>query len=119
MKSTVRTLIAASIIALGLSVTSAQAGGGPHQTYTPVKTTQEAEALKPGTKIATVCPSCGAVNVTTVDKEKTHMHSMTCGACKETFEVMPVGSGKTTVAKLLCRDPKTGKKMALSMCAMH
>ena len=120
MKTTVSILTAMSAIALGLCTTTAQAGPSAQQTYALVKSAQEADALKVGTKIAVTCPSCGAVTVATVDKAKTHMHSMACGACKTTFEVLPVAAGKTSITKLVCKDPKTGKKMALSMCAeMH
>lgn len=120
MKITAKILTAMSALALGLITTTAQAGGGPHQTYAPIKSAQEAEALKPGTKLAVTCPSCGAVTTSTVDKAKTHMHSMTCGSCQTTFEVMSVAGGKGSAPKLLCKDGKTGKKMPLSMCAeMH
>ena len=120
MKNTVKILTAIGAIALGLYTTNAQAGPTAHQTYTLVKSAQDADALKVGTKIAVTCPSCGAVTVTKVDKAKSHMHGMACGACKHTYEVLPIAGGKTSLTKLICKDPKTGKKMALSMCAeMH
>ncbi len=121
MKNTLRILTAVGAIALGLFTTNAQAGPDPSaRTYAPIKTYQEAEALKPGTKIAVTCPSCGAVTVSKVDKEKSHLKSVTCGMCKHSFEIEPVGSGKASVGKLVCKDPQTGKKMALAMCAeMH
>ncbi len=120
MKHSTKILTAMTAIVIGLLTTNAQAGPGPHITYAPVKTAQEAEALKPKTRIAITCPMCGAVTTSVVDKEKSHMHGVACGACKATFEVIPVGSGKTTVTKLTCKDTKTGKKMPLQMCAeMH
>ena len=120
MKNTVKILTAMSAIALGLYTTTAQAGPSAQQTYALVKSAQEADALKVGTKIAVTCPSCGAVTVSKVDKTKSHMHEMKCGACQHTFEVVPVAAGKASITKLICRDPKTGKKMALNMCAeMH
>lgn len=121
MKTTVKILTAISALALGLSTTTAQAGGPTaHQTYTRVKSAQDAAALKVGTKIAVTCPSCGAVTTSTVDKAKSHMHGVTCGACQTTFEVLPIAAGKASVTKLLCKDGKTGKKMPLNVCAeMH
>jgi hypothetical protein len=120
MKHTVKLLTAVSALAFGLFATSAQAGPGPHQTFAPVKSAQEAEALKPGTMIAVTCPACGAVTTMKVDKEKSHMHSVMCGACKHSFEIVSVGGGKATMTQLVCKDPTTGKKMPLHMCAeMH
>ena len=109
----------AALAALILGTASLQAGPGP-LTFVPVKSHAEAEGLKPATKIAVTCPSCGAVSVSVVDKSKSHMHGFSCPVCKHTFAIEPVGSGKATAGKLTCKDTVSGKKMSLQMCAqMH
>ena len=62
----------AVVAMLSFATVPVQAGPGPQQVYTPVKTRAEAEALPSNTKIAVTCPSCDAVSVSTVDKEKSH-----------------------------------------------
>ena len=110
----------AVLAALAIASASLYAGPGPLQVYAPVKTHAEAEALKPKTKIAVTCPSCGAVSTSVVGKEKSHLHSFTCTMCKHSFEIVPVAGGKATSARLVCKDTATGKKMPLQMCAeMH
>jgi len=110
----------AVLAALAIASASLYAGPGPQQVFAPVKTHAEAEALKPQTKIAVTCPSCGAVSVSTVDKAKSQVHSFTCTMCKHTFEIEPVAGGKATAGPLFCKDTVTGKKMPLQMCAeMH
>lgn len=120
MKTSAIKVYGAALAALVFATASLQAGPGPQQIYVPVKSHAEAEALKPDTKIAVTCPSCGAVSVSTVGKDKSHMHSFTCQLCKHSFELEPVAGGKATAGKLLCKDTVTGKKMPLQMCAqMH
>lgn len=107
-------------VALALLCGVAHAGPGPQQTFAPVKNRAEAESLKPKTKIAITCPSCGAVTLSAVDKGKAHLHSFDCAVCKHRFEMEPVGSGKASAGRLVCRDSVTGKKMPLRICAeMH
>lgn len=115
------TNILAAICALGLfSAGTAQAGPGQQQVYRPVKTYEAASALAPKTKIAITCPSCGAVSVSAVNKEKSHLKSFDCSVCKHSFELVPSGSGKASVGNLVCKDTKTGRKMSLKLCAeMH
>jgi predicted RNA-binding Zn-ribbon protein involved in translation (DUF1610 family) len=118
--NTPRNTSSAIAIALALLCGAAQAGPGPQQTFAPVKSRAEAESLKPKTKIAITCPSCGAVTVSSVDKGKAHLHSFDCPVCKHSFEMDPVGSGKASAGRLVCRDSVTGKEMPLRICAeMH
>jgi transposase-like protein len=120
MKNHAIKFYAAALGALVFATSSLQAGPGPQQIYVPVKTAAEAEALKADTKIAITCPSCNAVTVSTVDKNKSHMHGFSCPVCKHTFELEPVGSGKASAGRLACKDTATGKKMSLQLCAqMH
>jgi predicted RNA-binding Zn-ribbon protein involved in translation (DUF1610 family) len=120
MKTRTLKIYGAALAALVFATASLQAGPGPQQVYTPVKTYAAAEALKPDTKIAVTCPACGAMSVSSVDKSKSHMHSLTCTVCKHSFELEPVAGGKATAGKLVCKDTSTGKKMPLQMCAqMH
>lgn len=112
--------LVAALFAIGLlCAESAQAGPGPQQIYTPIKSSQEADALPAKTKITVTCPSCGAITASTVDKEKSHMKSFACGMCKHTYEIVATGSGKASAGRLVCKDPKSGKTMPLQMCAMH
>ena len=115
------TNVLASLCAIGLlSASTAQAGPGQQQVYRPVKTYEAASTLAPKTKIAVTCPSCGAVSVSGVNKEKSHLKSFECSVCNHSFEIVPTGSGKASVGNLVCKDTKTGKKMSLMMCAeMH
>jgi transposase-like protein len=109
----------AAVAAFVIASANVLAGPGP-QIYLPVKSHAAAEALKPNTKIAVTCPSCGAVSVSNVGKEKTHLHSFNCSACKHSFEIESVAGGKASAGKLVCKDTTTGKKMPLQMCAeMH
>ena len=109
-----------ALAALAFATTSVLAGPGPHQVYTPLKSYAEAAALKPDTKIAVTCPSCGAVSLGSVDKSKSHLHSFTCTVCKHSFDLETAAAGRTNVGKLVCKDTVTGKKMSLQMCAqMH
>ena len=117
-RNLIKTIGAAFAVLLIASGTT-QAGPGP-QVFVPVKSRAEAESLPAKTKIAVTCPSCGAVSVSAVDKEKSHLHSFHCPSCKHSFDVESVGSGKASAGKLVCKDAATGKKMALQMCAeMH
>jgi len=121
MKSTTISKHLATLCAVSfIGAAVAHAGPGPQQVYRPVKSYEAASALAPKTRIAVTCPSCGAVSVSTVGKDKSHLKSFTCTACNHSFEVVPTGSGKASVGALICKDPKTGKKMPLKMCAeMH
>ena len=102
------------------TATTAHAGPGPQQVYRPVKSYEAAAELAPKTKVAVSCPSCGAVSVSTVGKDKSHLKSFSCTVCQHNFEIVPTGSGKASVGTLVCKDTKTGRKMALKMCAeMH
>jgi len=69
--------IGAAFAALLIASGTTQAGPGP-QVFVPVKSRAEAESLPAKTKIAVTCPSCGAVSVSAVDKEKSHLHSFHC-----------------------------------------
>ena len=71
-----------------------QAGPAP-QVYAPVRTEKEANALKPGERIAVSCGNCGAITVITVDKDRSILHSFQCPGCKREFRVKVAGeSGK-------------------------
>ena len=111
------TKLGAAMAALIIAASPAFAGPGP-QVFVPVKTAAQAEALPANTKIALTCPSCGAVSVTSVDKNKSYMHSFNCPSCKHTFALESVGSGKAQSGKLTCKDTASGKTMPLHMCAM-
>jgi len=72
-----------------------QAGPGPRQVFTPVKTMKQAQALKPGTQIAISCGNCGGISTLTVDDDRSFMKGVTCPSCKHVFRIMPGGGGRS------------------------
>lgn len=83
--------------------------GGSHMVHLQnIKTTAEAEALKPGDTTAMVCTRCKSVTVNNVTTEKGHIKTMTvgekplCPGCESTIIVVGVGKGKRAEVKHSC-----------------
>jgi hypothetical protein len=92
-----------------------QMKGGPHMLHLQgIKTTAEAEALKPGETMAMVCTKCKSVMVNNVTTEKGHIKTMTvgekhlCPGCDSTIKVVGVGKGKHGEVRHSCE--KCGDK---------
>lgn len=83
----------AALFAIGL-VAPVQAGPGPHVSYAPVTTMDQAKSIKPGTRIAFRC-ACGAVKTLVADKEGSYLHGFTCDVCKSKFVVRSDAHGQT------------------------
>jgi len=98
-----RSLLAALFVT-GL-VAQAQAGPGVHESYVPVKTMKEAEAIKPGARLAIACPDCGAVTVFTAGEDRKYLHGFTCERCKAKFVSRTIGGRGTTVGTFVYEDP--------------
>jgi rubredoxin len=113
-------VIVLAIAFAGFAPKSAQAGPDRSiQVFHPVKTQEEVQAIKPGTKVAVTCPDCKAVIVKKVNKDKSNLTHFDCPVCKHSFELVPSPTAKTQIPKLLCRDSK-GHVMPLNLCAeMH
>ena len=102
IRKNLRSLLAALFVT-GLAA-QAQAGPGYHESYVPVKTMKEAEAIKPGTRLAVACPDCGAVTVFTADTDHKYLKGFTCDRCKAKFVSHTVGGRGTTVGTLVYED---------------
>ena len=84
--------IAAAILLLS-AIPQAHAGPAP-KVYMPVTTMDEANALKPGDKIAV--ETCGIITLTTVDKDRGILKSFWCPQIHREFHVTTTGdAGKT------------------------
>ncbi len=102
IQKTMRGLLAALFVT-GL-VAQAQAGPGYHESYVPVKSMKEAQAVKPGTHLAVACPECGAVTVFTSGEDRNYLRGYTCERCKVKFVARTVGGRGTTVGTFVYED---------------
>jgi len=99
--------IAAAML-LSIAVPKVQAGE-PH-TYIPVKTVQQADAIKPGQKIAVHC-ACGAITLLTVNKDRSNLSDFVCPVCHHEFRVSQVGtSGKSHASGMFVLTDKEGNE---------
>jgi predicted RNA-binding Zn-ribbon protein involved in translation (DUF1610 family) len=78
-----------------VSVATSKADSGTRQTFTPVKTMKEAEAIKPGEKIAISCANCGSVTTITVGKDRSFLKGYVCDQCKKKFTTVSNPHGGT------------------------
>jgi hypothetical protein len=76
-------------------VTSALAGPGPHEVYTPVKTMPEAQKLPIGSRIALSCDNGGPVSIVTVEKDRGYLKGFTCPVTKRLYRVSPGGGARS------------------------
>lgn len=73
-----------------------------------IKTTKEAETLKPGDAIAMACAKCKSVMIHNVTMQKGHVKVMTvgekhlCPGCNSTITVVGTGKGKHDEVKHVC-----------------
>jgi hypothetical protein len=108
---TLGALVAAAFV---VAITSgAQAGPGPQQVFTPVKTMKQAQSLKVGARIAVSCGNCGGVTTLTVDDERSYLRGFTCPSCKRAYHIMPGGGGRA--ADQLAYVDKAGQFARLSV----
>ena len=107
------------ILTVAMTATSAFAGPGPQQVFTPVKDRQALSVLKPGSYVAHECPHCGAIHTMKVTKDGSQAAGFTCPVCKMKFEYRDAGGGKAKYGKISCVDVKTGKEMPARVCASH
>jgi hypothetical protein len=85
--------IVAAVFAIALA-SEAQAGPGPQQVFTPVKTMKQAQSLMPGSRIAISCGNCSGITTYVVDEERSHMKGFTCPSCNRVYRVTPGGGGR-------------------------
>jgi len=95
-------IILCALLSVGV-VAPAVAGPGPHQSYVPVTTMKQAEAIQPGTRIAVECPICGRVTTMIASADRGWLHSYTCDHCKTKFVVRTDGHGGTR-GEYICED---------------
>ncbi len=112
ISKTLRGLLAALFVST--LAAQAQAGPGIHETFTPVKTMKQAEAIKPGTRLAVSCGNCGGVSIFTAGEDRSYLKSYTCPACKAKFVARMIGGRGTTVSTFVYED-KTGGQAKLSV----
>jgi len=101
MKSKNKLIICAFATALGLLPLQARAGIWSHgwDFSVPVTSRQQAESLKPGTKLAMSCAKCKTVQVMDVDKKGeflawfTPKTKHTCAGCGGTWQYVNVAKG--------------------------
>jgi predicted RNA-binding Zn-ribbon protein involved in translation (DUF1610 family) len=108
-------LVAAVVLSFAVPY-QAHAGPGPH-TFAPITTIQAADALKPGQQVAIQCPDCGAIQILTLDKNRSALKSWTCPVCHEVFHTVESGSsGKTHVTgkfAMVCASGKHARVAAM------
>ena len=102
ISKTMRALLAALFVT-GLAA-QAHAGPGIREMYAPVKTMKQAEAIKPGTRLAVSCGNCGGVTVFTAGEDRSYLHGYTCAHCKAKFVARMVGGRGTTVPTFVYED---------------
>lgn len=102
---------AAFMPASSLAQEKGSAKGGAQYLMTPIKSTQDLEALQPGDMIAMSCPKCKNITVTYVEptfkasepKEKT-VSRHTCPGCGTTISAEGHGKAKKDVVKHVCKN---------------
>lgn len=101
-----------AIAALSPTATAQEKGsakGGGYALTQKIKTTADAEALKPGDTLAMVCKRCETVVISRVETQKGHIKLMTpgtkhlCEGCGSTIEVVGHGKDKKDVVKHSCK----------------
>lgn len=102
IRNTLRAFFAALFVT-GL-VAHAQAGPGIHESYIPVKTMKEAEAIKPGTRLAISCGNCGVTTVFVAGEDRSYAHGYTCERCKKKFVARMIGGHGTTIPTFVYED---------------
>jgi predicted RNA-binding Zn-ribbon protein involved in translation (DUF1610 family) len=102
ISKTLRGLFAALFVA-GLAA-HAQAGPGVHEMYAPVKTMKQAEAIKPGTRLAVSCGNCGMITVFTADEDRSYLKRYTCPGCKMKFVAHMIGGHGLTIPTFVYED---------------
>jgi hypothetical protein len=103
MKTNIVSRIVLTLLFSLVVIAPALAGPGPHQIYTPVTTMKQAEAIKPGTRIAMQCGGCGAITTMIADKEGSYLHGYTCDVCKAKFVVRTDAHGHSR-GEYICQD---------------
>ena len=101
IRKSLRALFAALFVT-GL-VAQAQAGPGI-QSFAPVKTMKEAQAIKPGTTIAVACGNCGITTVFTAGEDRSYLRGYTCTHCKTKFVARMVGGHGSTIPTFVYED---------------
>ena len=93
-------LVLAMTIAIPLTTQAAeQMKGGPHLLHLlGIKTEAQAEALKPGDKIAMVCAKCQSVMMHNVETQKGHIKVMTVGE-KHLYQAVTARSPSLALAR--------------------
>lgn len=99
---TLRALFAALFVT-GL-VAQAHAGPGIHETYVPVRSMKEAQAIKPGTHLAISCGNCGVTTVFVAGEDRSYLHGYTCERCKKKFVARMIGGRGTTIPTFVYED---------------
>lgn len=106
-------LLLSAVCSIGLIVPAH--ADSQYEIYAPVSTPEQAESIKPGTKIAYICGACGAVVTTTADKDGKYLHSFTCPGCKEKFVRENIGGNVGTVTYSYVSDAGHHAKL----CRVH
>jgi DNA-directed RNA polymerase subunit RPC12/RpoP len=94
--NTITQLLLSALFSLCIVVPAAHADA-QYEIYAPVSTPEQAETIKPGTRIAYICGACGAVVTMTADKDNSHLHGFTCPGCKRKFVRENIGGNVGTV----------------------
>lgn len=95
MKTNIITrILCTALLTFGL-ITSALAGPGPHEVYTPVKTMPEAQKIPVGSRIALSCDNGGPVTIVTVEAGRDYLKGFTCPVSKKLYRFSPGGGGHT------------------------
>ncbi|MGH7972387.1 MAG: hypothetical protein ACREIC_27050 [Limisphaerales bacterium] len=112
-KFTTSAVLAAALATAAWLPTTAKAAdqmkGAEHLLHLQgIKTTAEAEALKPGDTVAMVCSKCKSVMIHNITTEKGHIQLMTvgekhlCPSCNSSIKVVGVGHGAKSEVKHVC-----------------
>ncbi|HEY3838278.1 MAG TPA: hypothetical protein VGL72_16980 [Bryobacteraceae bacterium] len=102
ISKTLRALFA-TLFVTGL-VAHAQAGPGVHESFLPVKTMKEAEAIKPGTRIAISCGNCGVTSIFVAGSDRSYLHGFTCEHCKKKFVARMIGGHGSVIPTYFYED---------------
>lgn len=92
MKTNIIIRILFSVLLTFGVITSAVAGPGPHEVYTPVKTMTEAQKIPIGSRIALSCDNGGPITVVTVEKDRDYLKGFKCPVTGRLYHFAP-GNG--------------------------